>query len=187
MATERLIDRFVAEPEVRSRHSIAIAASPEEVWEALWSVDLGESFVVKLLLGLRGLPKFLTGQRPKRRTPRPTLHEMQEAGFGKLGEVPGSQVVFGVHGRFWSPTGNIDSFDRRLFEGPPPPGRARAVWDFDLQPSQGGTLLGTETRVTCGDAASRRKFRTYWLLVRPFSGLIRLVMLRAIRDAAESG
>jgi hypothetical protein len=47
-------------------------------------------------------------------------------------------------------------------------------------------MLSTETRVACGDAASRAKFRVYWTFVRPFSGLIRIVMLRAVRRAAEA-
>jgi hypothetical protein len=59
---------------------------------------------------------------------------------------------------------------------------ARGVWNFGVSEiGTGKTLLETETRVTCGDVASRRKFRLYWLLVRPFSGLIRRLMLRAIR------
>jgi len=48
------------------------------------------------------------------------------------------------------------------------------------------TILSTETRVTCGDAASRRKFLLYWSVIRPFSGLIRILLLRALRDAAEA-
>jgi len=34
------------------------------------------------------------------------------------------------------------------------------------------------------DAASRRRFRLYWLLIRPFSGLMRRLMLRAIAREA---
>jgi len=61
---------------------------------------------------------------------------------------------------------------------------ARAVWNFTGQEAAAGrTLLSTETRIVCGDAASRRKFRLYWLVVRPFSGLSRLLMLRAVRRA----
>jgi hypothetical protein len=32
---------------------------------------------------------------------------------------------------------------------------------------------------------SRASFRRYWTVVRPFSGLLRRVMLRAVRRAAE--
>ena len=49
----------------------------------------------------------------------------------------------------------------------------------------GATRLTTETRVLCADAGSRRRFRVYWAVVRPGSGLIRRMMLRAVRREAE--
>jgi hypothetical protein len=42
----------------------------------------------------------------------------------------------------------------------------------------------TETRVHVPDPAARGKFRRYWLVIRPFSCLIR-VFLRATRRRAE--
>jgi hypothetical protein len=63
-----------------------------------------------------------------------------------------------------------------------PAGLARGVWNFAVaDETLGAVRITTETRVLCGDAASRRRFRRYWFFVRPFSGLIRIVMLRAIR------
>ncbi|MFJ9845036.1 hypothetical protein ACIRYZ_32245 [Kitasatospora sp. NPDC101155] len=47
-----------------------------------------------------------------------------------------------------------------------------------------GRVLSTETRVFATDEATRRKFRTYWLVIRPASGLSRKSMLRAIRRRA---
>ncbi len=46
--------------------------------------------------------------------------------------------------------------------------------------------LSTETRVQLTDARSRRSFRRYWLVVRPFSGLVRRAWLRAIARRATS-
>jgi hypothetical protein len=48
----------------------------------------------------------------------------------------------------------------------------------------GGTRLSTETRIWCLDPASRRSFRRYWFVVRPFSGLIRIALLRAVAREA---
>jgi hypothetical protein len=39
--------------------------------------------------------------------------------------------------------------------------------------------------VFCADADARRRFKAYWLFVRPFSGLLRIMILRAVRRAAE--
>lgn len=188
MARERLIDGFGEGADAHSRHEIRIAAGTADVWSALWSADVAEIGLAKLLLGIRHLPAILTGKRRELRSkPRPTLLAMQDAGFGKLAESPEVEIVFGVTGRFWSPVGNIDPFELDAFERPVVAGRARALWNFVLvNEGDDATRLETETRVFCGDPSSRRKFRSYWLFVRPFSGLIRVVMLRQIRELAEA-
>lgn len=64
------------------------------------------------------------------------------------------------------------------------PGFAKIAWNFTLQ----GTTpvhLSTQTRVVCLDDSSRRRFKLYWNLIRPFSGFIRTEMLRLIRRCAE--
>ena len=48
-----------------------------------------------------------------------------------------------------------------------------------------GARLETETRVFLTDAAARRRFGAYWLVVRPFSGLTRRLWLRAAKRRAE--
>jgi hypothetical protein len=47
-------------------------------------------------------------------------------------------------------------------------------------------MLATETRVLCLDDSSRRKFKLYWTLIAPFSGLIRNEALRVVKRAAET-
>jgi hypothetical protein len=67
------------------------------------------------------------------------------------------------------------------------PGYARATWNFAVEPvAEGVTRLTTETRVMCADRNARHKFRAYWAVVGPFSGLIRTRALRQIKVAAES-
>jgi len=46
--------------------------------------------------------------------------------------------------------------------------------------------LTTETRVLCSGTAALRSFKRYWLVVGPFSGLIRRHILRAIARVAEA-
>ena len=49
-----------------------------------------------------------------------------------------------------------------------------------------GGRLTTETRVLLTDARARRRFRLYWLVVRPMSGLVRRSWLRAAKRRAEA-
>lgn len=181
-----LIDSFAPAPDAVETHRIEIGASRETVYQALWTTDLGNSPLVKGLLALRSLPRFILAPGRRCSSRKIMLQTIIEAGFGRLAEEPGREIVLGVAGRFWRPTGNILPFSRENFRGPVPPGLARAVWNFAaVEAGPGRTILSTETRVNCGDRASRMKFRTYWLFVRPFSGLIRLEILREVRRVCE--
>jgi hypothetical protein len=184
-----LIETFIPAPDAIETHKIEIAASREAVYQALWTTNLGGSPVIKGLMALRSLPGLLLQPGRIRRPPQKiTLQTIIETGFGRLAEEPGREVVLGVTGRFWRPTSNIQPFNEESFLGPARRGFARAVWNFAVQEGdRGQTILSTETRVICGDAASRWKFRAYWLVVRPFSGLIRIIMLRAVRRDCEIG
>jgi hypothetical protein len=178
-----LIDSFAPNPDAVELHSIVIDASPETVHRAIRTADLGGSLIIKLLMGLRTLPEFILrrGCVPPRNR-KITLQAMIDSGFGLLAEGP-DEIVLGVTGKFWRPTGNLSPFNRADFDKSVPAGLARGVWNFSIKPNGAGTILSTETRVTCGDPASLRKFRSYWFFVRPFSGLIRLVMLRTVKRA----
>jgi hypothetical protein len=180
-----LIDSFAPNPDAVETHCININASPEVVYRALRTADLGGSLVIKFLLALRSLPEFIL--HPFRSLPRDqriTLQTLIDAGFGVLAEQPGKEIVLGVSGKFWRPTGNLSPFNRADFDEPVAQGLARAVWNFQVDGINDQTTLSTETRVICGDRRSRRKFRAYWFFVRPFSGLIRRIMLRGVRQTS---
>jgi hypothetical protein len=60
-----------------------------------------------------------------------------------------------------------------------------------LSPVAGGrTLVETTTLCEATDDVARRRFAAYWLVVRPFSGLVRRdllhVLARAVRDPAAA-
>jgi hypothetical protein len=173
------IDRFLPQYDAIETHSIAIDASRDVIWATLLRGDIAGSWVIKFLMGLRSI---FSGVDRRAATEAITIERMERHGFGILADDPGHELLLGIHGRFWRPTGNTLPFDRDSFARPVPAGVARAAWNFTIDELPNGHRLTTETRVLCGDPASRRKFRFYWLFVRPFSGLIRIVMLRSIRE-----
>jgi hypothetical protein len=177
-----LIDSFAPNPDAVETHSIVIKASSEAVRHALWTADLGGSLIIKVLMGLRALPEIvLHGGLTGRQDRKITLQTLIDSGFGILADQS-DEIVLGVTGRFWRPTGNLSLFNREDFDRAVPAGLARDVWNFRLEEDgRDRTILSTETRVVCGDDVSRRKFRLYWFFVRPFSGLIRRLMLRAVK------
>lgn len=178
-----LIDELMPRYDVVERHEINIAAPAGVVYRCAREVDLGRLPISMALLTLRMIPHLMTGTvRPSRRM---TLDQMIAAGFVMLAERAPHEFVLGVVGRFWLPASGIVRVSAPQFRGYAAPGHARAVLAFRVDSTNGECRLRTETRVDCVDSAARRRFRLYWVVVGPFSALIRREMLRAIRHDAE--
>ena len=62
----------------------------------------------------------------------------------------------------------------------------KIIWNFHFEKiEENKTMVSTETRILCLTKRSKFLFSLYWFLIKPFSGLIRLEMLRLIRKNAE--
>jgi hypothetical protein len=156
----KTLDELMPRYEFSERHSVRVEAPPERVELALRELTLAEVPFVRALFALRGLPR------------RGRVVDVI-AGLGRvLDDVPGEGIVIGVRGQFWHLRGGSDGS-----------AAAEAVADFRVERD----ALSTETRVHVEDPGARRKFRRYWLVVRPFSGLIRMRVLRAAKRRAEAG
>ena len=169
------------------RHSIEVAASPPAVLAAVRAVTAAEMPLVGAIMAVRSLPSRLAGRRRARAgTTRPVLDDIVRSGFVPLAESDG-EVVVGIVGRFWQPCptlSRIASPDE--FRAFATPGWAKAAMSFHVEPlPDGRTRLTTETRITATDAGAARRFRVYWTFVRPGSGLIRRLWLRAVHRRAE--
>ena len=115
-----------------------------------------------------------------------TLDDFLKMRFILLGEKPNEELLLGLVGRFWTASGELRRLDAEGFRSFNEQGYAKAVWNFSLAGQRDGSvLLETETRVYCLDQMSRRRFRLYWLVVGPFSGLIRREVLQAVKRSAE--
>jgi hypothetical protein len=186
-----LIDEFLPRYDVTERHSIEIRATPAAAYAALLETDFADNGVLRALTALRSLPTTLVewrrhgGVRPHRA--RMTLAALETAGFILLADAPPTELVLGIEGRFWALDGGRCTPPTSLFlSSPPQPGTARGIWNFTFTALDATrTLVATETRVLCADAAAQRRFLPYWYLIRAGSGLIRRAMLRQLRDAAE--
>ena len=65
------------------------------------------------------------------------------------------------------------------------PGWAKIAIELQAVADGEGARLETETRIYLTDRGARRRFAAYWLVVRPFSGIVRIGWLRAAKRRAE--
>jgi hypothetical protein len=182
-----LIDDFLPAYDVTEYHELEIRAPLEKVYQAALNLNLSGSKIVRLLLALRGMPALLRKNSKSVEEPHFNLEGLLKSGFILLAKEPEKELLLGLVGKFWKPTGNILKIKAEEFQAFNKQGFAKAVWNFAIdEKSPDKIRLSTETRVLCLDKASRLQFRFYWTFIRPFSGLIRMEMLRAIRREAES-
>lgn len=143
-----------------TRHAVAADGDAAALDRALREVTFGDVPLVRALVFVRGLGL------PRRE------QKVLEA-IGRRGavveDVPGEGMAVSLDGQFWRLRGS----------GPEPAATARVRFR-----AQDG-VLSTETRVQVPEA-SRRRFARYWRVVRPFSGFIRMQVLRAAKRRAEA-
>jgi membrane protein implicated in regulation of membrane protease activity len=156
----KALDAYMPTFEFVERHRVVVGRDAAQADRALRAVTFGDLPIVRVLLFLRGLGI--------RRRDELVLDAMRRRST-VLEDVPGEGIVLAVTGTFWRWRGTGDE----------PP--ATAVVDFRAADGE----LTTETRVHVPDVASRRRFTRYWVVVRPFSGLTRLALLRAARRRLE--
>ena len=162
--------------DVREYHQIIISAPKEEVYQTMKTMDFRASPIVRALLFIR------SGGRKVKAV---TLQSFWQRGFLLLSDIPNDEVLLGLVGRFWTPTGSLLTLPPTQFLTFEDPSYAKTAFNFQLHDHPTGTLLTTETRVKCFRNPERIFFRCYWTVIRPFSGLIRKEMLRQIRVACQ--
>lgn len=182
-----LIDEYLPQHDFVERHQTFIRAPRGLVYKAVRHLDMTRSPVIRSLFVLRSLPAFLSRRSgQKRERLGLTLDGLLNSGFVLLEEKPGEELLLGLIGRFWTPSGGLVRVDADEFRAFRRPGYTRAAWNFSLfEEEDGNTLLVTETRVQCTDSTSRKRFGLYWTVIGPFSGLIRREILRSIKHDAE--
>jgi hypothetical protein len=177
------IDAWLPEWEFDERHEIVVAAPPAQVDRVIRELSLRDIPVARALWMIRRFGR--AGRGPA----RPLVQHLgREAGALVVEDRPGDELVVGLAGQFWKLRGAYEPrfASAEEFAAYARPESCKAVMNFRLEPQNGSTRVSTVTRVHVEDRGARRKFALYWLVIRPFSGLIRILMLRVIKRRAEA-
>ena len=157
----RALDVALPQFDVNEVHSISLSCSPEEAVQRALAAPAAPDRLTTALFRARGLRRGTTVQE---------LFDW--TGFETIARAP-TDVVFAASGMPWRPAGGLRPFAAA------DPGTVQVATDVRAVAVAGGCVLSTETRVLAVDVGARRAFRRYWLVVGPFSALIRRRWLRA--------
>jgi len=170
-----------------AEHAI-VAADPVTTFHAARTLDLltVRTPLLTLSMWIRGLPERWSG---KAAPPLPQLVVANGGlpGWLVLGEHPDREIEFGAVGKFWQPVIEWRDVPLAEFNGFAEPGWGKIAASFSVLPyGECSTLLSYECRTITTDPGSRRRFLSYWWLIRPFVGHIMRATVNQIKANAEA-
>lgn len=187
-----LLDAVMPEWHWCETYGMWLPVSPTEALELIKGVPPDQIRLLRTLIEMRNLPGRLVG-RPRfgqgMSGSIPLFEQILNFGFCLLGEAERSEVAFGLIDQSWKVSGGSRASvkDAMEFAQFSEPGFVKIGANLLARPARQGTFLSTQTRVLATDARTRRVFGAYWLVIRPFSGLIRRGWLQAAARQTSRG
>lgn len=184
-----LIDQFLPRYDFAIVHAQVFGVPPQVCLRAARNLDLFRHPAIKVLLDSWALPQRAARRLTRRRDrgdhlPAATfrVEDMTRYGWELLGENP-SEIVVGQISRPWKAASGAvgPAAAPAAFAAYDKPGYAKIALSLRADPrGTTSSILTMETRVALTDPASLRRFRRYWMVIGPFSGLLRRVALRLL-------
>lgn len=178
MARPRL-DRWLADPAVRTCHGRTSLAGPDELWDAAQTVRLSDT---------RALGRLVRWRIPGTPAEQSFGDLFRSRPFTVLEERPHS-LVSGLCGRIWVLSRDYPVLaDQAAFRQWDEKGTVRVLFAHWVQALDGGgSELVSEARVHPTDARAALRLRALWAAIGPFERLVGAEGLTAAVRRAEAG
>lgn len=185
------LDAVLPEYEFRGIVSVRVHASPAAIFAALDAVTLADMPLAYALGTLRYVPGRLRG-RGAGSAPlnQPFMQQLLTSGGNAvLAREPEREIVIGGIGKYHQmldqeplPFAGAEAF--RVFDHPD---YEKLAMSFRIVGGDeaGGCRLALEHRTHALSATARRKFRAYWLFIKPGGNFVSWLLLRAVKRRAE--
>jgi len=163
-----LTNKYLLDFDYNEIHSITVKSNLENCYHSTMHLDLSKSKIINFLFRLRGLPFSKT-----------KLSELtKNLKFTLLEESKYTEFIYG----FWAKS-KVDWInDQKEFINGGKDYQVKSIWSFQfIQKNENECEIITETRVKCLTMKSKILFSIYWFFVKPFSGLVRIEMLKLIK------
>ncbi len=178
------LDRFIARPDICERFEVIVDAPADVVMQVATEFDLQSVPLVRAIFTLR--ERLMGARSSARRRPQGLMAEMRSLGWGLLAEVPGRLIVGGATCQPWLADVKFTPIAPERFAAYAQPDQVNIVWTLEAEPlGPATTRFAQETRAVATDEAARSKFRRYWRWARFGIVAIRLLLMPAVRRAAQ--
>jgi hypothetical protein len=172
------LDRWIADPQIRTRHRRVSAAGPDELWAAANAVRLDQTGTIGRLVRWRipGVPWSQTFAGMLASDPFVVLDAGEH------------HAVSGLCGRIWTVARDYPELsgpDAFLAWDEPRTVRVVLAHWVQRDPDSGGTAIVSEARVAPTDRLASARLRALWIVVGPFERLIGAEPLALAVKAAE--
>jgi hypothetical protein len=179
------LDPFIPSPDVRERFEITIRAPAERVMAVARDFDMQSIGAVRTIVRMR---EWLTRSTSVARAAQGLVAETRSMGWGVLRDEPGRLYVSGAHCQPWLADVRFHALPAEEFADWRGPDQVKIAWTLEAAPlTPTLTRFASETRAVATDDPARRKFMDYWRWARFGIVAIRLLLLPAVRRAAETG
>ena len=163
-----LLDKYIPEYQFNKIHKTIVNGSAKQAYNSTMDLDLSKSKLIKILFKLRGLPFNAHKFSKINSDMRFTLVEQRQY----------SEFLYG----FWFSKKVEWVTDLNEFSKNSQKYNAKVGWSFFFnERTDGTTEIITETRVLCLNKSTKLLFSIYWFFIKPFSGFVRIEMLRLIK------
>jgi hypothetical protein len=157
-----MLDAWLPDATVTTRHRRAAAASPDALWTAAASIRLSDTRRLGRLVGWRipGVDGSMTYHELFRTYPFTVLEES------------GEHLVSGLCGKIWTLARDYPELDRTAFTDWQEPGTVKVAFAHWVRRTDDGAELVSEARVHPVDLHARLRLKAVWALVGPFERLV---------------
>lgn len=186
---EKLIDRFIPDPDFEETRELEVEAVPKEVLAVIKGTDLKDP-VINTLFMVRDLPNRLARRLGGEgaRLDDVSFTNIPDVGPGwiKLGEKEGTELVLGAIGKFWRRDYGARDVAPEEFASFDEPGYLKlAVSSRAESLGYDQSILHYVARVEATDDEARRQFVRYWRVISPGNDVIVRRALQRIKAEAE--
>jgi hypothetical protein len=179
-----ILDRFIPHPDAGGRHEITIHAPAALVLAIARNFDIESVAPVRAIFWLRA--KLLRAPLPDERPHPGLVDNMEDLGWKCIAGEKDRFYAAGAVCQPWLPDVAFTAIPTEQFASYAEPNQVRIAWTIEAAPlGPALTRFATETRAAATDQQARTKFRRYWRKFGLGIILIRLLLLPAIRRAAE--